>query len=168
MNEKQADQIDVTEWVYRWPRIGMVLMLLTLLTVGLWPGVVTSTQSPDLGERTLPVIVHSTLQADYSADALPTRPGVAVELIFDTIKDQEPEADLEARKEAVLAGLLTPVPTVTPLFTPTPTATATAVPPTQTPTPTYTPTPTMTPTSTFTPNATLSTQRLHNSRWRHF
>ena len=154
MNKNQADQIDVTDWVYRWPRIGVVLLLLTLLTLGLWPGVVTSEQRPELGQRTLPVVVHSTLAADYSADALPTRPGVGVNLIFDTIKDQEPEADLDARKEAVLAGLLTPVPTVTPLFTPTPSPTATAVPPTSTPTPTATATPTFTPTPTPTATAT--------------
>lgn len=158
MEKDNENQIEFTNWVYRWPRVGLILTLLVLLLVGLFPGLVDAKQEPALAQRTLPVGVHSTLTANYGADALPTRPGIGINLIFDTIKDQEPEADLEARKEAVLSGLLTPVPSVTPLFTPTPSPMPTAVPPTSTPTPTATPSPTMTitptPTHTATPTAT--------------
>lgn len=107
------------------------------------------------------VSLNSDLSANYQADALPTRPGVSVELIFEAIKDLEPDADIEARRAALLSELQTPIPSITPLFTPTPTATPTetAVPtetPTQTPTATETSAPTMTPTPTQTPTASAT------------
>lgn len=133
---------------------GATFLLVVLFLAAMWPSLLTSSSSSD-GKAFVPAAFHSVLEADYGVDALPTRPGVSVDLIFDAIRDQEPQADLESRQEAVLSGLLTPVPTVTPLFTPTPTPTATpTATPTNTPTPTPTSTPTNTPTNTPTPTPT--------------
>ena len=68
------------------------------------------------GPEFIPVGLQSDLEADYSANPGPTRlPGVDLGIIWDTISDNAPQAtDLDKRREAVLANLLTPVPTVTP------------------------------------------------------
>jgi LysM repeat protein len=111
--------------------------------------------------QNVPLALHSELIADYSADALPTRPSVDLLLVRDAIADDDPSADVNDRFNSFLADLAQSVPhsggtfTPTPTLTPTPTAT-----PTSTPTPTNTPSATATPTSTPTQTPTATPPRL--------
>lgn len=97
----------------RWTILFILLMLTGVLCLG---GVLFSqigTGSPDL--EFVPVIMHSVLEADYGADPNPARmPGVRLSIIWDAIYDDDPEADLETRKAALLAALQSPVPYVKP------------------------------------------------------
>ena len=77
---------------------GALLAFVTFALIGMWILLVATSRAQKEAVTTLPVSLRSTLSANYQADSLPTRPGVAVALIFDAIKDQEPDADLDARK----------------------------------------------------------------------
>ncbi len=66
------------------------------------------------GPRFVPVLLDSVLEADYNLDPNPTRwPGPRFDLIWDVIHDREPGADLEARQQALLDKLKTPIPIAT-------------------------------------------------------
>ena len=67
------------------------------------------------GYEFLPVALDSVLETDYGLDPNPPRrPPLRLDIIWDTILDHDPNADLENRKEVLLSKLQTPVPVVTP------------------------------------------------------
>jgi LysM repeat protein len=141
-----------------WRIFALITVMLLVLWFGLFPP-----QNQVKPYTLIPVTINSTYIADYATDPLPTRPGVNVQIVLETLKEAEPQldpAELLARQQAFEASLLTPLATVPggPTFTPSPTPTATPTfTPTPTPsnTPTSTPTPTLTPTPTFTPTPTV-------------
>jgi hypothetical protein len=112
--------------------------------------------------RYLSISLRSSLRADYAADrqSVPVA-GANLQLIADTIRDDEPEIDpdrLEQRMNNLLNQMQTPVLNVGPATStpsPQPTTTATATTPaTATPTATQPPTSTATPTATARPSST--------------
>lgn len=67
------------------------------------------------GYEFLPVALNSVLETGYGLDPNPTRrPPLRLDIIWDTIRDHDPDANLEERKEVLLNKLQTPVPVVTP------------------------------------------------------
>ncbi|MEM7112017.1 MAG: hypothetical protein AAF614_06265 [Chloroflexota bacterium] len=114
--------------------LATIFLFLCLLLGAVW--FVNRVIAAEGGAQEVPVSLESSLQANYLADALPTRPSISMALIFEAMRDWEPGLDLERRQTAVLASLQTPVPTAAsfiPTATPLPTATPTATP---SPTPT--------------------------------
>ena len=128
-----------------------LLLWLFLLLLALAPAAIYYLRDSENNPNHISVILHSSLRADYSADALPTRPNVSLQLVRDAMRDAEPSIsieDIEARFDDFNNQLLTPVPNVNPSPTPTyvflPTQTPTAIPtvtPTPIPLPTATPPP---------------------------
>ena len=93
-----------------WRIFALIATMLIVLWVGFFP--------PDTTEPLytfLQVTLQSTYVANYDADPLPTRPGVNIGIVLETIKETEPDIDetaLEARQAAFEASLLTPIATV--------------------------------------------------------
>jgi hypothetical protein len=93
----------------------MLLLIFTCLIIALLPRWVASANALTL----LEVNLHSSGEADYSADPRPERvPGISLAILKDVILDNEPYAtDWAERLATVTAVLGSPIPTMTPAFT---------------------------------------------------
>lgn len=97
--------------------------------IGLLPQWFASAKSLTL----LDVTLHSSGEADYSADPRPERvPAISLAILKDIILDNEPYAtDWAGRLATVTAVLGSPIPTMTPAFTPGPAPVRTVLVPTE-------------------------------------
>ena len=103
-------------WVRR--LIFLILIFLALIVIAIAGWFLRRPSQDNLTAPALiPVSLQSKLEPDYSSASDTIYIGVAgvvLDLIWDAIADRDPNADVEARKQALLTQLLTPVPTVTP------------------------------------------------------